>query len=133
MEQRNQNDCTKNGDIFQCISIKVNGERGKTMSKRTFNNPQGSEEKVLNKCPLCGAELEYNQLIQFSDVFKVLKNGTLAKNRKYRREEGSMDCGFLSCTKCDFYTDCDLNCEDNKEIHIWQDGSAFMYTQDEDE
>lgn len=96
------------------------------MSKR-FSEVDGVEE-VLNKCPLCGAELEYNALMQYSNVYKILKNGTLSKNRKEKRDCGSMECGFICCTKCDFHTNCDLDVEDCEEkMQIFQYGEVFMY------
>jgi len=43
-----------------------------------------------------------------------------------------MECGFISCTneECDFHTDCDLDVEDYKGIHIYQDKDKFMYEDD---
>lgn len=99
------------------------------MSKRHYSI--GAEEKILNKCPLCGSVLEYSSLHQYSLVHKVLKNGTLSKTFK-KRDCGSMECGFISCTneECDFHTDCDLDVEDYNEIHIYQNDDKFMYEDD---
>lgn len=100
------------------------------MSKRIFSN--GSEEKILNKCPMCNSSLEYNALMQYTNVYKILKDGTLSKNRIRKDDNSSLECGFISCTNsdCDFCTDCDLDVIDNKNIHIWQDGSTLKYTED---
>lgn len=99
------------------------------MSKKTFSTM--GTEKILNKCPLCGAGLEYSSLYQFSKVYKILKNGTLSSTSK-KRYEGSMECGFISCSneKCNFHTDCDLDVIDYKEFHIYQDGETFIYEDD---
>ncbi len=87
------------------------------MSRRIFANPDGKEE-ILNECPLCGSELEYLALGQYSEVFRILKNGKLSKLRKYKRDEGSMDCGFIACSNknCDFHTDCDLDTDNTGEF-----------------
>lgn len=82
-----------------------------------------TEEKILNKCPLCGEELEYISLYQYSVVYKILKNGTISKTIKYKRDEGPLDAAFLSCSKCDFHTDCDLDTDSTgnyKKIRIRQ-------------
>lgn len=79
-----------------------------------------TEPKLLTKCPICGEELEVNYLYQYSQVHRVLKSGKISKKRKINRCEGSMECWFLSCSKCDFCTDCDLD-DNEHNIHIWQD------------
>lgn len=33
-----------------------------------------SEEKVLSKCPICGCELEYVELNQYSNVYRIHEN-----------------------------------------------------------
>lgn len=85
-------------------------------------------EKVLNKCPLCGNELEYNQLNQYSNVYRILKNGQISSKRKVKRDEGSMECGFLSCTVCTFHTDCDYETVTTgryEHIYIKDDAGTF--------
>lgn len=86
-------------------------------------------EKILNKCPICGAELEYSALQQYSNIYKVLKDGTLSKKRIRKEDNGSMECGYLSCTNddCSFTTDCDLNVMDNSNIKIYQKGGKLLY------
>ena len=38
-----------------------------------------------------------------------------------------MECWFLSCSKCDFHTDCDLD-SDKYNIHAWQeDNDKLLY------
>ena len=99
------------------------------MSKKLFSSP-GVTEKVLNKCPICGSELEYVSLHQYSKIYRILKNGKISKTMKYKRDEGPMECGFIGCSNCDFHTDCDLDCEDYKEIYIYEtDNHVFMYEQ----
>ena len=41
-----------------------------------------------------------------------------------------MECGFINCTSedCDFHTNCDLDCEENLAIHVFQDGDIYKYT-----
>ena len=34
-------------------------------------------EEILNKCPVCGSNLEYHSLYQFSKVYKILKIPTV--------------------------------------------------------
>lgn len=91
-------------------------------------------EKILNKCPICGAGLEYSALQQYSNIFKVLKDGTLSKNRIRKEDNGSMECGYLSCTNdnCNFVTDCDLKVMDNPSIKIYQQGYRFLYKTEEE-
>ncbi len=85
--------------------------------------------KILNKCPICGGKLEYSELHQYSNIYSVLENGHLSKNRKRKEDNGSMECGYLSCTNkdCDFTTDCDFNVNNHREIHIYQNGDSLMY------
>lgn len=80
------------------------------MSRRRFATPD-SNEKILNKCPICGEELEFVELYQYSNVYRILKNGKVSKTKKYKRDEGPMECGFISCSNpnCDFHTDCDYD------------------------
>lgn len=39
-------------------------------------------EEILNKCPVCGSNLEYHSLYQFSKVYKILKSGKLSSRPK---------------------------------------------------
>lgn len=90
--------------------------------------------KVLNKCPLCGRELEYNALHQYSLVYKVLKSGKMSARRVRKEDNGPMECGFLVCTnkECGFVTDCDLNPIDKTmEINIYTKGKKFLYEEEE--
>lgn len=90
------------------------------MSKRVFASPD-VKEKILNKCPICGEELEYISLGQYSDVYRILKNGKISKTRKSRKDNGLMECGFICCSKCNFHTDCYYDTDttvDYKKIHI---------------
>lgn len=86
--------------------------------------------RVLNKCPLCGSELEILYLGQYSEAYKILKNGKISKVRKYKRDEGSMEVSFISCTKCDFHTDCDYDTDTTgnfSRINIFQNNdNRFM-------
>lgn len=91
------------------------------MSRRMFAT-QDSNEKILNKCPICGEELEYVELNQYSNIYRILKNGKVSKTKKRRRDEGSMECAFISCSNsnCDFHTDCDYDTDTTGQYnHIY--------------
>lgn len=101
------------------------------MSRRRFSTPN-SKEEVLNKCPLCGSELEFIELCQYSEAYKILQNGKISKTRKYKRDEGYMECGFIACSNddCNFHTDCDLDTDttgDYKHIYIHQGNNDRFY------
>lgn len=83
--------------------------------------------KILNKCPICGNKLEYYELMQYSDVYRIKGNGELTKNRVRKGNVGSIECGFISCINCDFVTDCDLKCSSYPHIKIWQKGGKLIY------
>lgn len=89
-----------------------------------------TEIKILNECPLCGKQLEYNDLNQYSNVYAILGNGKLSKTRKRKEDNGSMECGFISCTNknCGFVTDCDLDVFDERDIQVFQTNGVFKYT-----
>lgn len=89
------------------------------------------EEKVLNKCPVCGSKLEYSSLYQYEKVFGIKRDGTLTSKPKFKRDVGSMECGFIACAneECDFHTNCDLEVEYYDNINVFQDGSTYMYTE----
>lgn len=92
------------------------------MSKRIFSTPN-SKEVIFNKCPVCGEELEYVELYQYSKVYRILKNGKVSKTMKYERDGGPMECGFIVCTNCDFHTDCDYNTDsiiNGNKIYIYE-------------
>lgn len=84
--------------------------------------------KLLNKCPICGSSLEYSSLMQYSNVYKVLHNGELSKKRIRKEDNGSMECGYYSCTNpdCDFVTDCEMNVMNHNEIKLClKDGKIY--------
>lgn len=85
-------------------------------------------EKLLNKCPICGEKLIYSALMQYSLDFQLKRNGELSANGK-KGNEGSMECGYICCTNsnCNFATDCDLKCNNYRNIKIWQSGNKFYY------
>lgn len=41
-----------------------------------------------------------------------------------------MECSFISCTTCNFHTNCDLECEENNNIKIYQENGVYMYEDD---
>jgi len=77
-------------------------------------------DKILNKCPICGARLEYSVLMQFSKDYQIKLNGRLSKNSK-NSDVSPMECGFISCTACD------LECEEDHNIKIYQEDGVYMY------
>ena len=83
-------------------------------------------EEILNKCPVCGSNLEYHSLYQFSKVYKILKSGKLSSRPK-RDDECPMECGFISCMNpdCEFYTNCDLEVENDGKYNIYQEGEVY--------
>lgn len=101
------------------------------MARKMFS--MGEEEKILNKCPICGSKLEYTELCQYEKVYCITKKGKITSRHKYKADVGSMECGYIICTneECDFYTDCDLNVEGYKNINVFQLGELFMYTETE--
>lgn len=109
------------------------------MSRRRFSNPNSVGEKILNKCPLCGSELEFIDLYQCSYVYRIMKNGKISKVRKCKRDEGPMECGFIVCSNdnCDFHTDCDFDTKTTgqyKNIYIYQSNdNQFMIDIDKGE
>lgn len=87
---------------------------------------------VLNKCPMCGYPLEYSALMQYTDVYKVKHNGELSKNRVRKEDNGSLECGYIACTNCDFVTDCDLKCEKYPHIKIFSNADKLFYKNDDE-
>lgn len=85
--------------------------------------------KILNKCPICGERLEYSALMQFTKDYQIKLNGKLSKNSK-NSDVSPMECGFISCTACNFHTNCDLKCEENHNIKIYQKNGVYLYEDD---
>lgn len=94
------------------------------MSKQNSCN---TEEKLLNKCPICGSDLEYYRFYQYSKVHAIKKDGKIVEIPKRTIDDGSLDCGIISCTSCDFSTNCDLEVENYKHIIISQRNGSFYY------
>lgn len=91
--------------------------------------------KLLNKCPICGSSLEYSSLMQYSNIYKVLRNGELSKNRIRKEDNGSIECGYYSCVndECDFITDCELRVINHNEIKLKvKDGKIYYEITDTD-
>lgn len=98
------------------------------MARKMFS--LGAEEKVLTKCPICGAALEYIELGQYEEVYGITKKGSITKRRKRKKDIGPMEAAFIACTnaECNFHTNCELEAEDHMNIHIYQSGDMFIYT-----
>lgn len=39
-------------------------------------------DELLNCCPKCGSTLEFSNLMQYSDVYKITRSGKLSKTTK---------------------------------------------------
>lgn len=81
---------------------------------------------ILNKCPVCGSELEYKSLNRFIKVYKILPDGKLSNRVKRVEDTMVFEEGFISCVKCNFHTNTELQDEGNK-INIKQfDGKFYI-------
>lgn len=79
---------------------------------------------ILNKCPKCGGELEYNNLCQYTEIYKILKSGRIAAKKQRKIDNGSMEASFISCSACNFVTDCDLH---NVDFEVWEQNGQFHF------
>ena len=85
-------------------------------------------DELLNCCPKCGSTLEFSNLMQYSDVYKITRSGKLSKKRIRKEDCGPMECGYISCTKCDFVTDAELYYRGKvEEIRIYQKEDMYYY------
>lgn len=85
-------------------------------------------EELLNRCPKCGETLEYSELMQYSNIYKIKRNGELSKRRVRKEDNGSMECGYIHCSNCDFTTDAELNYRGRDEkITIHQRGDKYYF------
>ena len=50
-------------------------------------------DELLNCCPKCGSTLEFSNLMQYSDVYKITRSGKLSKKRIRKEDCGPMECG----------------------------------------
>lgn len=55
-------------------------------------------DELLNCCPKCGSTLEFSNLMQYSDVYKITRSGKLSKKRIRKEDCGPMECGY-NCSK----------------------------------
>lgn len=85
-------------------------------------------DELLTCCPKCGGTLEYAALMQYSDVYKIIRSGSLSKRRIRKEDNGPMECGFFSYSNCNFVTDADWNYKDHDgKISIYQSGDQYYY------
>lgn len=85
-------------------------------------------DELLNCCPKCGSTLEFSNLMQYSDVYKITRSGKLSKKRIRKEDCGHMECGYISCTNCDFATDAELDYRGkDEEIRIYQKEDKYYY------
>lgn len=84
---------------------------------------------ILNKCPICGAELEYGSYWQFTKYWKIGKQGKLLSRCIRSDNSGPMEASFITCVNEDFVTDCDLTVTvpDNSGIEITQFNDVFYW------
>ena len=52
-------------------------------------------DELLNCCPKCGSTLEFSNLMQYSDVYKITRSGKLSKKRIRKEDCGPMECGYI--------------------------------------
>ena len=45
-------------------------------------------DELLNCCPKCGSTLEFSNLMQYSDVYKITRSGKLSKKRIRKKIAG---------------------------------------------
>ena len=85
-------------------------------------------DELLNCCPKCGSTLEFSNLMQYSDVYKITRSGKLSKKRIRKEDCWPMECGYISCTNCDFVTDAELDYRGkDEEIRIYQKEDKYYY------
>ena len=85
-------------------------------------------EELLNRCPKCGETLEYSELMQYSNIYKIKRNGELSKRRVRKEDNGPMECGYIHCSNYDFTTDAELNYRGRDEkITIHQRGDKYYF------
>lgn len=85
-------------------------------------------DELLNCCPKCGSTLEFSNLMQYSDVYKITRSGKLSKKRIRKEDCGPMERGYISCTNCDFVTDAELDYRvKDEEIRIYQKEDKYYY------
>ncbi|MDE6626918.1 MAG: hypothetical protein K2K56_11195 [Lachnospiraceae bacterium] len=85
--------------------------------------------KILKKCPICGMTLEVHVMMQYTNVYRLKRNGEPSEKRIRKDDGGSMECFYLCCTnnECDFVTDCDLTPVNYNNFKIWQIGDKLYY------
>ena len=44
-------------------------------------------DELLNCCPKCGSTLEFSNLMQYSDVYKITRSGKLSKKKNKKRRD----------------------------------------------
>lgn len=90
-------------------------------------------KKLLNKCPVCGAKLEYSTMMQYALNYQIKRNGELSV-KSNKSDCGSMECGFISCKNidCDFATDCTFHSEKHPEIKVYPINGKFYYEKEEE-
>lgn len=97
--------------------------------KRKVND----NKHILNKCPVCGGELVYNEYCKHTEVFGITNDGEISKQRIRKVDCGTLRTGFLSCECCDFLTDVELNVEHPWElvgkIKIEYEKDQFVYSE----
>lgn len=83
-------------------------------------------KKILNKCPVCGSKLIFDELCQYSILHYMTAYGKPSKSIR-RRKNGSLGANLIYCDNmdCDFCTDADYECEKYPKIKIWEENNKF--------
>lgn len=94
------------------------------------------KKKILRKCPICGSALEHNELMQYTNVYRIKRNGEISLKRSRKLDNGSMECFFITCSnkECNFLTDCDLTSLNHKNIviEIYKDKYYYEILEEDD-
>lgn len=89
---------------------------------------------ILNKCPICGGELEYGSYWQYTKYHKIGKSGKVLSRCKRTGDDGPMEASFITCVNGDFLTDSDLTVTipNDSGIEIEQH-NGILYWESEDD
>lgn len=92
-----------------------------------------SEPKVLNHCPLCGANLKYMEIRQCVEVYKFTSRGYIKANLM-RESIDSVNTNYLLCCndECDFLAE-NLMVRNHPEIKVFKERGTFYYTVEDKE
>lgn len=96
------------------------------LTNRITDVEERMRKKKMNKCPVCGGQLMFEECRQYSVVHFITAHGKASKKAK-RRDYGGSEGSFIYCSneKCDFVTDTDYKSEKHPDIQIFEDEQGF--------